>query len=868
MFELLRSGIKDSSFGLVKHLSRSAARRGEFLGQFKRILVEVRDKIAKPVDVECDGDTVIVIVRPSFVHDDSAINVPFGPLLDAYFKWNVLEECFAGDWSVAAAKLAPQLPEGIAIEPDMSFIAKIDYQRRSFVEREQILKDLLTVSMSGIQHTLIRGMLSRSNVIFNSFAEKCSRILVAYGTGKNTLSNGVLTLGLPSEALRDSKFEFGGGLEKLIGLKCELVMLKLKLLSIKFDVPLAFNFDHIEQLRDGVYEAYLEGAVKLVTANVTGLKGRGDFTQIVFTFKRGGAGKLCMAAHDRVLEVSFDASIPADVGTTRTWRECTIVESSQPIAVPNNREELFPERVSAGAGIPLDASIMASAKSLSISSASVAVSATAVAAPRAVPSPPRSRAPSLPPGFRNPASATLPPAAAAPTVVGNSNNSPPPVRSAVAPTSPRSVAAPTSPRVVSPPAQKPPPTAPAPNSSAVELTTSADMSLSRSGVTSMRVDAKIASGWSAAEVAQWLRDDLQLASAADLFAANEVDGATLMDLSADDLKGIGVTQLGVWKKILRERDQMKSKTKIAMSGDMIPDDHLELVKRIGGGHFGEVWVAKWNSLTDVAVKWLLTENANVEFLAEVQVLQKVRHPHVIETFGVSMDKDSRLRLVTELLDTSLLAYLRESFSHDNSDLVEISIQVCKAGVHLAKHGVVHRDLAARNILLKLGGRVPLAKICDFGLGKVMEENYYMVSTPGVPLPLKWTAPEAMEKKTFSEKSDVWSFGIVLFEIFSHGSDPYLGWNPKLILQQLREGERLARPAECPVEVYQIMLQCWQLNRNDRPNFAALYASFFALQNAQKSQSSPNGRLADSTEIGGAYEEPEGVGEGAYLEASI
>ena len=334
-------------------------------------------------------------------------------------------------------------------------------------------------------------------------------------------------------------------------------------------------------------------------------------------------------------------------------------------------------------------------------------------------------------------------------------------------------------------------------------------------------DQRTVMGWDAAAVARYIREDLQLPLAADLCLSNDVDGATFLDLTAEDLKSMGVTQLGHWKKILRYCGEIKSKTKV-MSANLIPSSHLTLVSKIGGGNFGQVWKAKWNDLTDVAVKWL-SESAHEDFLAEIQVLQKVRHPHVIETFGCSIDEENRLQLVTELLDTSLLGYLRDHMRHEMVDLLAISLQVNKAMVHLSKHGVVHRDLAARNVLLKLGGMVPLAKVCDFGLGKMTEsDGYYVVSSPGVPLPLKWTAPEAMEKKQFGEKSDVWSFGVLLWEIFSWGAEPYLGWDSKLILKQLKEGERLERSDKCPEHLYALMVQCWHMDSRQRPTFVQLH----------------------------------------------
>merc|ERR1711991_1037359 len=217
-----------------------------------------------------------------------------------------------------------------------------------------------------------------------------------------------------------------------------------------------------------------------------------------------------------------------------------------------------------------------------------------------------------------------------------------------------------------------------------------------------------------------------------------------------------------------------------------------------------------------------------------------------------MDEETNcIRLVTELLDCSLLDYCRNQITIPQEVQIALTLQVCK-GMHLLMvNGILHRDLAARNVLIKFqGDSTPLAKLCDFGLGKIMEENYYTVSTPGVPIPLKWTSLEALEKKQFSEKSDVWSFGVLMYEIFSLGSDPYFDWSPKEIVPRLRKGERLACPTTCSAAIYKIMCSCWNESPKERPSFEALYEILATLV-SEMEEAETQRALMDST---GLYED--------------
>jgi serine/threonine protein kinase len=147
--------------------------------------------------------------------------------------------------------------------------------------------------------------------------------------------------------------------------------------------------------------------------------------------------------------------------------------------------------------------------------------------------------------------------------------------------------------------------------------------------------------------------------------------------------------------------------------------------------------------------------------------------------------------------------------------------------YLAKKGIIHRDLAARNVLIrKLGFGDVLCKLCDFGMGRALVEDAYVVSDPkATELPVRWTAPEALEKKRYSLKSDVFSFGVLVWEVESFGAEPYVGWPLGSILKRLKAGERLEQPTGCPDTLYSVMLQCWDLDPDKRPSWESLYKTF-------------------------------------------
>ncbi|KAG7520131.1 protein-tyrosine kinase 6-like [Solea senegalensis] len=207
-----------------------------------------------------------------------------------------------------------------------------------------------------------------------------------------------------------------------------------------------------------------------------------------------------------------------------------------------------------------------------------------------------------------------------------------------------------------------------------------------------------------------------------------------------------------------------------------------------------------------------------EFQKEVQILKNLRHRHLISLFAVCTASPPYY-IITELMEKgSLLQFLRgpEGKELDASSLIDISSQVADGMSYLEEQNSIHRDLAARNVLV--GGDY-VCKVADFGLARVIKEPFYISKDKNIPF--KWSAPEALTHGKFSSKSDVWSFGVLLYEIITYGGIPYPGFNNHEVLQQIIEGYRMPAPAKCPDFLHKIMLSCWKAEPDDRPHFKSL-----------------------------------------------
>ncbi|XP_029012038.1 protein-tyrosine kinase 6b [Betta splendens] len=251
----------------------------------------------------------------------------------------------------------------------------------------------------------------------------------------------------------------------------------------------------------------------------------------------------------------------------------------------------------------------------------------------------------------------------------------------------------------------------------------------------------------------------------------------------------------------------------------LPKEEFTLEKELGSGHFADVYRGRWKNHISVAIKVIRDSELNHgDFLREIQILKRLRHRHLISLLAVCT-ASAPYYIITELMENgSLLCFLRgpEGQLQDVPSLIDMGAQVADGMSYLEEHNSVHRDLAARNVLV---GEHGVCKVADFGLARVMKESFYMAEDKKIPY--KWSAPEAISHGRFSVKSDVWSFGILLYEIITYGGVPYPGFSNQEVHQQLSRGYRMPSPDNCPEFLYNIMLRCWSAEPEDRPDFKML-----------------------------------------------
>ncbi|XP_052468451.1 fibroblast growth factor receptor 2 isoform X7 [Carassius gibelio] len=275
-------------------------------------------------------------------------------------------------------------------------------------------------------------------------------------------------------------------------------------------------------------------------------------------------------------------------------------------------------------------------------------------------------------------------------------------------------------------------------------------------------------------------------------------------------------------------------------------DKLTLGKPLGEGCFGQVVMAealgidkdKPKEAVTVAVKMLkddATEKDLSDLVSEMEMMKMIgRHKNIINLLG-ACTQDGPLYVIVEYASKgNLREYLRArrppgmEYSYDIArvsdepltfkDLVSCTYQVARGMEYLASQKCIHRDLAARNVLVTESN---FMKIADFGLARdVHNIDYYKKTTNG-RLPVKWMAPEALFDRVYTHQSDVWSFGVLMWEIFTLGGSPYPGIPVEELFKLLKEGHRMDRPANCTNELYMMMKDCWHAISSHRPTFKQL-----------------------------------------------
>uniref|UniRef100_A0A8C2WJJ8 Tyrosine-protein kinase receptor n=1 Tax=Cyclopterus lumpus TaxID=8103 RepID=A0A8C2WJJ8_CYCLU len=279
--------------------------------------------------------------------------------------------------------------------------------------------------------------------------------------------------------------------------------------------------------------------------------------------------------------------------------------------------------------------------------------------------------------------------------------------------------------------------------------------------------------------------------------------------------------------------------------------NIVLKRELGEGAFGKVFLAECYNLSPdqekilVAVKTLkeASENARKDFHREAELLTNLQHEHIVTFYGVCVESDPLIMVFEYMKHGDLNKFLRahgpdavlmsegqttRPVELTQSQMLHIAQQIASGMVYLASQHFVHRDLATRNCLV---GENLLVKIGDFGMSRdVYSTDYYRVGGHTM-LPIRWMPPESIMYRKFTTESDVWSLGVVLWEIFTYGKQPWYQLSNNEVIECITQGRVLQRPRTCPKEVYDLMLGCWQREPHMRLNIKEIHALLLNLAKA-------------------------------------
>ncbi|KAK0161398.1 hypothetical protein PV327_009872 [Microctonus hyperodae] len=316
---------------------------------------------------------------------------------------------------------------------------------------------------------------------------------------------------------------------------------------------------------------------------------------------------------------------------------------------------------------------------------------------------------------------------------------------------------------------------------------------------------------------------------------NISDEPSLMLKSGDD-QMLRNNKYEEWSK--NNHQQLNQSVKQPVDEWEFPRHRLKVFNILGEGCFGQVWkceaidIDKKSGPSIVAVK-TLKENAiereRVDLAQELKIMKTLeQHPNVVRLLGCCTERDPIFVIMEYISGGKLQSFLRASREERNrggvgltsSDLTGFVYQIAKGMQYLASKGIIHRDLAARNILID-ENRV--CKVADFGFARDVAANKIYERKSEGRLPIRWMAPESLYDNIFSVKSDIWSFGVLIWEIVTLGSTPYPGMAAADVMRKIKEGYRLDRPEHCKRELYNIMYYCWDKDATCRPSFEELAA---------------------------------------------
>uniref|UniRef100_A0A3Q3J101 Focal adhesion kinase 1 n=1 Tax=Monopterus albus TaxID=43700 RepID=A0A3Q3J101_MONAL len=277
----------------------------------------------------------------------------------------------------------------------------------------------------------------------------------------------------------------------------------------------------------------------------------------------------------------------------------------------------------------------------------------------------------------------------------------------------------------------------------------------------------------------------------------------------------------------------------------IQRDRIELGRCIGEGQFGDVhqgvYISPENPALSVAVKTCknsTSDSVREKFLQEALTMRQFDHPHIVKLMGVITENP--VWIIMELCTLGeLRSFLQvRKYSLDLATLILYSYQLSTALAYLESKRFVHRDIAARNVLVST---VDCVKLGDFGLSRYMEDSSYYKASKG-KLPIKWMAPESINFRRFTTASDVWMFGVCMWEILMYGIKPFQGVKNNDVIGRIENGERLAMPPQCPPTLYSLMTKCWSYDPSKRPRFNELKTQLSTILEEEKIQQKERNRM--------------------------
>ena len=262
-------------------------------------------------------------------------------------------------------------------------------------------------------------------------------------------------------------------------------------------------------------------------------------------------------------------------------------------------------------------------------------------------------------------------------------------------------------------------------------------------------------------------------------------------------------------------------TPIAMSRELeINKSSIKFSNCINTGQFGETWKGDCKGKGSVMIKTSIATNIVQEtFLEEANILGKLNHKNIISLYGVCTESYP-FYIVTEPMDHGNLRNYLKTNNAIPAELVDITIQVVEGMIYLGEQDYIHCDLRNENILLK--DCYNTVKIANFHFARHLDGNKYWTVEKYTKLAYKWTAPEWYTAGRLSIKSDVWSFGILLWELVTKGKVPYPGMTNEQVMEAVPQGYRMPIPKDCPEPFKQLMINCWKQDDDERPNFKDIF----------------------------------------------